>query len=145
VAVEPPARSGRTDDIRTARSERVAPGSVIRRRRIENGGLFIMKQEDKITRPVMSAVFIVLSALYATAVATGALTICLSVIARVNGTSFVEYYQYVFPRLRGGTPGIHIPLFAYVAFMLYIGVAALVAIHSRKRIAGAWSHRRHMR
>jgi hypothetical protein len=104
-----------------------------------------MKRQDEITRPVMSAVFIVLSAFYATTVATGTLTICLSIIAWVNGTSFVEYYQYVFPRLRGATPGIHIPAFGYVAFMLYIGVATLVAIHTRKRIAGAWSHRRHMR
>lgn len=104
-----------------------------------------MKRQDETTRPMMSAVFIALSAFYATAVATGTLTICLSLIAWANGTSFVEYYQYVFPRLRGGTPGIHIPPFGYVAFMLYISMAALVAIHSRKRIADAWSHRRHMR
>jgi hypothetical protein len=104
-----------------------------------------MKRQDGTTRPVMSAVFIMLSAFLATVVATGTLTICLSVFAWANGTSFVEYYQYVFPRLRGGTPGIHIPTFGYVAFMLYVGMAALVAIHTRKWIAGAWSHRRHMR
>lgn len=103
-----------------------------------------MKPQDEITRPVMSAVFIVFSAFYATAVATGALTICLSVFAWAKGTSFVEYYQYVFPRLRGGTAGVHIPALGYVAFMLYIGVAAVVAIHSRRRMAGAWSQRRHM-
>ena len=104
-----------------------------------------MKRQYKTTRPLMSAVFIVLSAFHATAIASGTLTICLSVFAWANGTSFVEYYQYVFPRLRGGTPGIHIPTSAYIAFVVYIGVAALVAIHTRKWIAGAWSHRRHMR
>lgn len=104
-----------------------------------------MKRQDGTTPPAISAVFIVFSAFYATAVATGTLTICLSFIAWAKGTSFVEYYQYVFPRLRGGTPGIHIPALGYVAFVLYIGVAALVAIHSRKRMAGAWSHRHHLR
>ncbi len=100
-----------------------------------------MKQQEQNTRPAMSAVFIVISAFCATAFATGALTICLSVIALANRTNFVEYYQYVFPRMRGVTPGMQIPAFGYVTFVLYIGVATLVAIHARKWIAGVWSHR----
>jgi hypothetical protein len=96
-------------------------------------------------RPALSATFIALSTAYAVVVATGVLTISLSLTAWVNHTSFVEYYQYVFPRLRGGTAGVQIPTSGYVAFVMYIGIASSVAVHARKRIQGAWSHRHHGR
>lgn len=102
-----------------------------------------MKPNRESMRPVLSAVFIALSSAYAVVVATGVLTISLSLTAWVNDTSFVEYYQYVFPRFRGGTAGAHIPAFGYVAFVMYIGIAASVAVQTRKRIQGAWSQRHH--
>jgi hypothetical protein len=77
---------------------------------------------------------------YAVVVATGALTVTLSVIAFVNNTSFVEYYQYVFPRFRGGATPVTIPMLGYLAFIIYTGVAATVAVHTRKRI-DAWQRR----
>jgi hypothetical protein len=79
---------------------------------------------------------------YAVVVATGILTITLTIIAWANGTSFVEYYQYIFPRLRGGTATVRIPPLGYAAFVLYVSVAALLAIHARRWLAAAWTHRR---
>ena len=105
----------------------------------------MMKSKDDKTRLAMSATFIVLSTAYAVVLVTGILTISLSLTAWANDTSFVEYYQYVFPRLRGGTPGVRIPASGYVVFVMYIAAAASVAIHARKRIEDAWAHRRHAR
>jgi len=91
----------------------------------------------------ISVVSTAISVAYAVVMSTGLLMIVLSLIAFVNGTSFVEYYQSVFPRFRGGAAQVHIPLFGYVAFVMYIIVAASVAVHARKRIE-AWQ-RRHAR
>jgi len=104
----------------------------------------MIRQTGDGTRLAASAAFMMLSAGYAIVVATGILTISLSVTAWASGTSFVEYYQYVFPRLRGTAPATRIPAFGYVVFVMYIGVAASVAIHARKRIE-AWARRRHAR
>jgi|GEM_PF-3058796 len=103
-----------------------------------------MKRLDERTHPALTATFTVASSVYAVVVATGILTITLSVIAWANGTSFVEYYQYIFPRLRGGIATLRIPLLGYAAFALYVTVAALLAIHARKRLH-AWSHQRDRR
>jgi predicted permease len=73
-------------------------------------------------------------------VATGLLTITLGVIGFVNGTPFIEYYEYVFPRFRGGAPQVHIPALGYLAFVMYIGVAAVLAVLARRRIE-AWQRR----
>jgi hypothetical protein len=89
----------------------------------------------------ISAMSTAISVAYAVVMATGLLTITLGLIAFVNDTSFVEYYQYVFPRFRGGKPPIRIPVFAYAWFVMYIAVAATIAVHARKRI-DAWHRRR---
>ena len=72
--------------------------------------------------------------------ATGILTITLGVVAFANDTSFVEYYQYIFPRFRGGAPQAHMPVLGYLTFVVYVGVAAAIAVHARKRIDG-WQRR----
>jgi hypothetical protein len=87
--------------------------------------------------PFMS---ITASVAYAVVVATGALTVTLGLIAFVNDTSFVEYYQYMFPRFRGGATHVQIPALGYVAFVIYTGLAAAIASHTRKRI-DAWQRR----
>lgn len=104
-----------------------------------------MKRDRESMRPAMSATFIVLSTAYAVVIATGVLTITLSLTAWANGTSFVEYYQYVFPRLRGANSAVRIPTFGYIAFVIYIGMAASVAVHARKWIEDAWTQRRPVR
>jgi hypothetical protein len=104
-----------------------------------------MKRENERTGTLLTATSIVASSMYATVVATGLLTIGLSVTAVIKGTSFVDYYQYVFPQFRGGATAVHIPAFGYVAFIVYIAIAASVAIHTRKRITQAWSRRRNVR
>ena len=103
-----------------------------------------MKRLNERTHPALTVTFTVASSVYAVVVATGILTITLSVIAWANDTSFVEYYQYIFPRLRGGAATLRIPLLGYAAFALYVTVAALLAIHARKRL-DAWSHQRRPR
>lgn len=80
--------------------------------------------------PVVSTV---LSVGYATIVATGLLTITLATVALINDTSFVEYYEYIFPRFRGGLQLTRIPAWGYVVFVLYTGAAATIAAHARKR------------
>ncbi|HYC60694.1 MAG TPA: hypothetical protein VEK79_14105 [Thermoanaerobaculia bacterium] len=104
-----------------------------------------MNPNRKPIRPALSAAFIALSTAYAVVVATGVLTITLCLTAWMNDTSFVEYYQYVFPRFRGRTAGVHIPAFGYVAFVMYVSVAASVAVQARKSIEGAWAKRHHTR
>jgi hypothetical protein len=99
------------------------------------------KPEAKPMRPILSATFIALSVGHAVVFATGLLTISLSLLALAKGTNAVEYYQYVFPRFRGPGPGMRIPLFGYVVFVMYVGCAASIAIRMRQRIAGAWSDR----
>jgi len=99
------------------------------------------KRKSEGTPITASAAFTMLSAGYAVVVATGLLTISLGVTAWIHGTSFVEYYQYVFPRLRGPAAGARIPAFGYVVFVTYIGVASAIAIHARRRIE-AWTRRR---
>jgi len=79
---------------------------------------------------------------YGVVMATGLLTITLSVIARLNDTSFVEYYQYMFPRFRGGMAPSQIPVWGYVAFVLYTGVAAMIAVYARRRIEASRPHAR---
>lgn len=101
-----------------------------------------MKPNRESIPAALSATFLLLSAIYAVVVATGLLTISLSFAAWVNDTSFVEYYAYVFPHLRGGTAGVHIPTFGYVTFVVYVTIAASVAVHTRRRFEGAWTHRR---
>ena len=81
--------------------------------------------------PMLSTAF---SVAYATVMATGLLTITLGVVALINHTSFVEYYEYVFPRFRGGMQPTHIPSWGYVVFVLYTGIAAIIATQARKRI-----------
>jgi len=76
----------------------------------------------------------------AVVMATGLLTITLGVIAFVNDTPFVEYYEYVFPRFRGRASYVHIPLMGYVAFVMYIGVAAIIAVLARRQI-DTWQRR----
>jgi hypothetical protein len=93
----------------------------------------------------LSMMFLVLSVAYAVVVATGLLTISLSFAAWANHTSFAEYYAYVFPRFRGSAADIPIPAFGYITFIVYIAVAASVAMHTRKRFEGAWTLRRHVR
>jgi len=70
----------------------------------------------------------------AVVIATGLLTITLGVIGLVNGTPFVEYYEYIFPRFRGGAPHVRIPALGYAAFTIYIGMAATIAVLMRRRI-----------
>jgi hypothetical protein len=70
---------------------------------------------------------------YAAVIAIGLLTVTLGAVALINHTSFVEYYEYIFPRFRGGAHGAHIPSWGYVAFVVYTGVAATIAVHARKR------------
>lgn len=82
----------------------------------------------------ISTISTAISAVYAVVMATGLLTITLSVIARVNDTSFVEYYQHIFPRFRGGAVTSPMPMWGYVAFALYTGLAAMIAVLARKRI-----------
>lgn len=86
--------------------------------------------------------FILFSSVYAIVIAMGTLTIALSLTAWANHTSFVEYYQFVFPHYRGTSPGTRIPTAGYAAFLMYIAVAASVAIHARKRFERAWTQRR---
>jgi predicted permease len=81
-----------------------------------------------------------LSVAGAVVMATGLLTITLGVIGFVNGTPFVEYYEYIFPRFRGGAAPLHIPLMGYAAFTMYIVVAASIAMLTRRRI-DAWQRR----
>jgi hypothetical protein len=76
----------------------------------------------------------------AVVMATGLLTITLGVIGFINGTPFVEYYEYIFPRFRGGASQGHIPVLGYAAFTTYIVVAASVAMLMRRRI-DAWQQR----
>jgi hypothetical protein len=76
----------------------------------------------------------------AVVMATGLLTITLGVIGFVNGTPFVEYYEYIFPRFRGGAAPLPIPLMGYAAFTIYIVVAASIAMLTRRRI-DAWQRR----
>ncbi len=104
-----------------------------------------MKLDRKRMHPGLSATFTVLGTAYAVVLATGILTISLSLTAWANNTSFVEYYQYVFPRFRGTSIGVRIPTFGYVAFVMYVGIAASVAVRARKRIESAWVHRHHIR
>jgi hypothetical protein len=104
-----------------------------------------MRRLDERTNPALTATFTVASSLYAVIVATGVLTITLSVIAWANGTSFVEYYQYIFPRLRGGAATLRTPPLGYAAFVRYVSVAVLLAIHTRRRFEAAWSRRRESR
>lgn len=75
-----------------------------------------------------------ISVVYGVVLSTGLLTIALGMIARLNDTSLVEYYQYVFPRFRGGAVPAQIPGWGYVVFVLYTGAAAAIAVHTRKRI-----------
>lgn len=89
----------------------------------------------------ISATSTAISVVHAVVVSTGLLTITLGMIARLNDTSFVEYYQYIFPRFRGGTTPAQIPAWGYIAFVLYTGVAAAIAVHTRKRIE-EWQRRR---
>jgi len=70
----------------------------------------------------------------AVVIATGLLTITLGVIGLVNGTAFVEYYEYIFPRFRGGASQVRIPMLGYAAFTIYIGMAATIAVLLRRRI-----------
>lgn len=96
----------------------------------------------KRTRPAITATLTALSVGYAVVVATGLLTLGLGIVASLNHASFVEYYQYVFPHYRGGGPTrTDIPAFGYVAFVIYIVVAAVVAVNARKRMERAWSRR----
>jgi hypothetical protein len=104
-----------------------------------------MKHQDERARPALAAMFTVFSSAYAVVVATGILTITLGVIAWANDTSFVEYYQYVFPRFRGRSGYVPTPPLGYMAFVMYVAVAALVAIHARKHLKASWSHRRNPR
>ncbi len=76
----------------------------------------------------------------AVVVATGLLTITLGVIGFVNGTPFVDYYESIFPRFRGGASQAHLPAIGYAAFTLYIVVAASIAMLTRRRIE-AWQRR----
>lgn len=70
----------------------------------------------------------------AVVMATGLLTITLGIIGFANSTPFVEYYEYVFPRFRGGASPTHLPLLGYAAFAIYIAVAATIAVLMRHRI-----------
>jgi hypothetical protein len=79
----------------------------------------------------------------AVVVATGLLTITLGVIGFVNGTPFVDYYEYIFPRFRGGTSQAHVPAIGYAAFTLYIVVAASIAMLTRRRIDARQRHQTH--
>src|SRR4051812_2601599 len=101
-----------------------------------------MKRQNERTTPALTATFTIASSLYAVVVATGVLTITLSVVAWANDTSFVDYYQFIFPRLRGGTATVRIQPLGYAAFALYVSVAALLAIHARRRLEAAWRDRR---
>lgn len=99
----------------------------------------MIEHERPALTPIVSLVLILLSAAFAVVFATGLLTIALSLAALINGSNVVEYYEYVFPRFRGGSPAVHIPTFGYVIFVAYVGLAASVAIRARRRIAEAWS------
>jgi hypothetical protein len=101
-----------------------------------------MDSDRELMPPALSATFIVLSTVYAVVVATGALTIVLCLTAWAHHTSFVEYYQYVFPRFRGGAGVTRIPTFGYGAFLAYIVTATSVAVYARRWIERAWVHRR---
>jgi hypothetical protein len=70
---------------------------------------------------------------YAAVMATGLLTMTFGVLALINHTSFVEYYEYIFPRFRGGAQSEHIPWWGYVTFVVYTGVAATIAADARRR------------
>jgi predicted permease len=101
-----------------------------------------MERKVETLQTLRTTTFIVFSSVYAIVIAMGTLTIALSLTAWANGTNFVEYYQYVFPHFRGTSPGMQIPPFGYAAFLMYIAVAASVAIHARKRFERAWIQRR---
>ena len=83
----------------------------------------------------ISVVSTVASAIYAVVLSTGLLTTTLCVIAAFHSTSFVEYYEDVFPRSRGGVWPIHMSAWGYAAYVTYIVVATMIAVQTRKRIA----------
>jgi len=80
-------------------------------------------------------VSILASAIYAVVLSTGLLTITLCIVSALHRTSFVEYYEDIFPRYRGGISPIHMPSWGYAAYVAYIVVATTIALQTRKRIA----------
>ncbi|MFL6245939.1 MAG: hypothetical protein ACJ74H_07950 [Thermoanaerobaculia bacterium] len=103
------------------------------------------KGEVQTTTPLISMTSILLAACYAITLATGLLSIGLTIAAWLNGTNVVEYYQYLFPHFRGAAPHVSVPRSGYAVFGVYIIVAASIAVHTRRRLAHAWLKRRRSR
>ncbi|HEY0371923.1 MAG TPA: hypothetical protein VGD79_07970 [Thermoanaerobaculia bacterium] len=85
------------------------------------------------TSRIRSTVAVLVSAIFGTVVATGALVISFVLLAAARGYSPLGFYARTFPAYRG--PGVSgIPALAYAIFFLYVLVAAEIAIASRRRM-----------
>jgi hypothetical protein len=84
---------------------------------------------------VASVIVDAIAAGYAVIVATGLLTIAIAVIAWINGSSVADLYTEFFPRYRGSAGPMRIPAGVQIIFIIYVVVAAQMAIFFRKRVA----------
>lgn len=77
---------------------------------------------------------VILSATYATIIATGIFAIGFIATAASKGYGVIDLYAEIFPAFRG--PGsAPVPPFAYAVFFAYVAAAAQLAVLYHRRIA----------
>jgi len=89
--------------------------------------------------PLRAEIFAVAAAaLLGVIIATGMLTIGLTIYAALQGASIGDWYAQTFPEFRGMPSPVPTPRFVYVLFFAYVIVAAQVALVVRRRIEKSW-------
>jgi hypothetical protein len=104
--------------------------------------MMMTKSRAGTIQPLVSTASIVLASGYAVVVATGLLTIFLIFVARAQGLSVVEYYDHLFPRMRGAPAVSHSLPFGNAILGTYLVVGATIALNTRRRIADRLARRR---
>jgi hypothetical protein len=79
---------------------------------------------------------VLLSAIHAVLLASGALLLVVAIAARLRHETIADLYTEAFPRFRGRGEKVRIPSLVYVMFISYIVAATELALMSRRRPAG---------